>query len=150
MTRYEKAVRLRGRLDALAVTQAMAMGARLDMPPEELAAVELLAIGSAPVPEIADGGVWEPGIRAVAGRKAVYKSKTYEALISHLTQEGWAPDLVPALWKTVREDLAPWYQPQGSHDAYMTGDRVTHLGRAWESTVDYNTWEPGVYGWKEI
>ena len=150
MTRYEKAIRLRGRIDALSVTIGRAVGARMEMASEEMAAMELAAIGSAPVPELMDGGVWEPGARAAAGRKALHNGKTYEALISHLTQAAWAPDIVPALWKQVKEELAPWYQPQGAHDAYMKGDRVIHLGRVWESTVDYNTWEPGVYGWTEV
>ena len=29
----------------------------------------------------------------------------------------------------------------------MTGDKVRHNDDIWQSTVDYNTWEPGVYGW---
>jgi C-terminal processing protease CtpA/Prc len=30
------------------------------------------------------------------------------------------------------------------------GDKVTHNGKVWESIVDNNSWEPGVYGWTEI
>ena len=30
----------------------------------------------------------------------------------------------------------------------MKGDRVTHGGRTWVSTIDNNVWEPGVYGWE--
>jgi hypothetical protein len=29
----------------------------------------------------------------------------------------------------------------------MIGDRVTHNGTDWESTVADNVWEPGVFGW---
>jgi len=36
-----------------------------------------------------------------------------------------------------------WEQPEGTHDAYKKGDRVTHSGVAWESTVDGNAYEPG-------
>lgn len=44
---------------------------------------------------------------------------------------------------------AEWKQPTGAHDAYMAGDVQTHNGKTWESTVDYNVWEPGVSGWRE-
>jgi hypothetical protein len=32
----------------------------------------------------------------------------------------------------------------------MKGDRVTHNDQTWESTVDNNVWEPGVYGWQVV
>jgi hypothetical protein len=43
--------------------------------------------------------------------------------------------------------IPAWVQPTGSHDAYNIGDRVTHNGQTWTSTVDANVWEPGVFGW---
>lgn len=46
------------------------------------------------------------------------------------------------------EEVAEWVQPD-STNPYMTGDRVLHNGSTWESTVDNNVWEPGVYGWAE-
>jgi hypothetical protein len=42
---------------------------------------------------------------------------------------------------------APWTQPQGAHDAYPLGARVTFGGQTWESTVANNVWAPGVFGW---
>lgn len=44
----------------------------------------------------------------------------------------------------------PWAQPSGAHDAYVAGDEVEHQGKRWTSTVDANTWEPGVAGWREV
>ena len=38
----------------------------------------------------------------------------------------------------------------GAHDAYNAGDKVSHGGKHWTSTVDSNVWEPGVYGWTEV
>jgi hypothetical protein len=32
----------------------------------------------------------------------------------------------------------------------MTGDKVSHNDKHWESQVDNNVWEPGVYGWVEV
>ena len=46
-------------------------------------------------------------------------------------------------------EVLPWEQPE-STNPYMTGDRVTHNGKTWQSTVDNNVWEPGVYGWIEV
>ena len=43
--------------------------------------------------------------------------------------------------------IPAWMQPTGAHDAYQKGDQVSHNGDTWTSTVDGNTWEPGVYGW---
>lgn len=44
---------------------------------------------------------------------------------------------------------AEWVQPD-STNPYMMGDRVLHNGNTWESTVDNNVWEPGVYGWEQV
>ena len=35
-------------------------------------------------------------------------------------------------------------------NAYMMGDKVRHNGHIWISTMDYNVFEPGVYGWDEV
>lgn len=43
----------------------------------------------------------------------------------------------------------PWAQPTDASNAYMAGDVQTHSGKTWESTVDYNVWEPGMSGWRE-
>lgn len=47
------------------------------------------------------------------------------------------------------EDMPAWEQPE-STNPYMAGDKVTHGGKTWVSTVDDNVWEPGVYGWEEV
>lgn len=47
-------------------------------------------------------------------------------------------------------EISQWIQPTGGHDAYNTGDKVLHNGDTWESTLDANVWEPGVYGWIQI
>ena len=55
-------------------------------------------------------------------------------------------------WRQLVEEGAhpDWVQPAGAHDAYKTGDTVTHGGKTWRSTSDGNVWEPDVYGWVEI
>lgn len=67
-------------------------------------------------------------------------------------QADHTPDKAVSLYKKIGEPtggLFPWSQPQGAHDAYEKGDKVSHNGKTWVSTVDDNVWEPGVYGWEE-
>jgi hypothetical protein len=45
---------------------------------------------------------------------------------------------------------AEWVQPTGSTDAYKLGSQVSHNGSVWQTTVDNNVWEPGVYGWDPV
>lgn len=83
----------------------------------------------------------------VIGEIIRYEDELYEVIQAHTSQYDWKPDILPALYKKVRLTLSPWVQPQGAHDAYNIGDRVTHNGNTWESTVNANVWEPGVFGW---
>ena len=93
-----------------------------------------------------DSGHYEPGdIRR-------YGAGLYRCLQAHDAQGSWTPDAAPSLWKRIGEPdpsgVWPWVQPLGATDAYMAGDKVTHGGKVWVSTVDNNVWEPGVYGWE--
>ena len=58
----------------------------------------------------------------------------------------------PTSWRRVGDDpneIFPWYQPVGAHDAYRLGAVVTHNGSTWDNTgSDANVWEPGVFGWE--
>lgn len=77
----------------------------------------------------------------------------YRVVQSHASQEGWEPENAPSLFSPVKftpSGHEEWTKPTGAHDAYDTGDVVEHNGKVWESLVDGNVWEPGVYGWKEI
>lgn len=75
----------------------------------------------------------------------------YRCVQAHTSQSDWQPHLTHALWVVVSLDEFPeWVQPQGAHDAYNTGDKVSHLEKHWISTMDANTFEPGVYGWDEV
>lgn len=66
-------------------------------------------------------------------------------------QSDWHPADTPALWKKVSiEEWPAWIQPIGASDAYMKGDHTAHNDKHWESEVDNNVWEPGVYGWREV
>lgn len=83
-----------------------------------------------------------------------YGGKLYRCEQSHLSQYGWEPDVTPALWTEVAKpgEIPVWRQPTGAQDAYRLGDKVHYpdeAGPVWESTINYNTYQPGVYGWEE-
>ena len=80
-----------------------------------------------------------------------YNDVLYKVLQNHTSQSDWTPDVAVSLYvKVYIEEYPDWVQPQGSHDAYNKGDKVTHLEKHWVSTVDNNTWEPSVFGWEEV
>lgn len=75
----------------------------------------------------------------------------YKVLQQHTVQDNWAPDVSPSLFAKVLVDptgdtVLDWEQPD-STNPYMKGDKVKHNGVIYESEVDNNVWEPGVYGW---
>lgn len=89
----------------------------------------------------------------VADRRR-YGENLYKCLQDHVSQDGWDPESAPSLWAKILPgqddtEIGEWEQPD-STNPYMAGDRVTHNGKTWESDIDNNVWEPGVYGWTEV
>ena len=93
------------------------------------------------------------GTAYAADERVRYGGALYRVLQTHTSQQGWTPTDAPSLFARVLipdpGETPAWEQPE-STNPYMAGDRVTHGGRTWVSTVDYNVWEPGVYGWEEV
>ena len=88
------------------------------------------------------------------GDRLTYNEKLYKCLQSHTSQLAWTPTAAPSLWAEILPGqdgtaIGEWEQPD-STNPYMRGDKVTHNGKTWESTIDGNVWEPGVYGWIEV
>lgn len=92
---------------------------------------------------------WQTGVTYVIKDRVRYDGILYECIQEHTSQNDWHPDIVPALWKRVAEpgEIPEWVQPAGAHDAYNLGDKVRHNGSIWQSTINANVYEPGVYGW---
>ena len=92
---------------------------------------------------------WEPGLDLVLNQRLQHEGKLYKVIQPHTSQEGWEPDKTPALFTEIPKagEIPEWKQPTGAQDAYSKGDQVRHNGQTWESDVDANVWEPGVYGW---
>ena len=96
--------------------------------------------------------LWNSSAAYAAGDRVRYDGVLYKCLQAHTAQPSWTPAAVPSLWaKVLVSDTGaplPWEQPE-STNPYMKGDKVTHAGKTWVSTIDNNVWEPGVYGWEE-
>lgn len=96
-------------------------------------------------PEWATGTVYDAGVRVQ------YNGILYRCLTAHTAQDGWTPTAAPSLWAKVLipdENTVPAWEQPDSTNPYMQGDKVTHNGHTWVSTVDNNVWEPGVHGWE--
>ena len=98
--------------------------------------------------------VWKAGVDYSAGYKVQHGGKLWRCLQSHTSQSGWDPDSAPSLWAKVlipNETVVPEWEQPDSTNAYSAGDKVTHNGKTWVSTIDNNVWEPGtVEYWKEV
>jgi len=96
---------------------------------------------------------WKPDIEYVVGERVQHEGILYKVLIAHTSQETWTPDVSPSLFARVlipdSTVIPDWTQPD-STNPYMIGDKVKHNGSTWQSDVDNNVWEPGVYGWTQI
>ncbi len=93
---------------------------------------------------------WAYPVEYKVGQIREHEGKLYRCLSDHTSQEDWAPGAAVSLWVSISdpaEEWPEWSQPVGAHDAYQTGDKVTHGGKHWISTADNNVWQPGVYGW---
>lgn len=97
---------------------------------------------------------WQSGVSYKVGNIRRYgEGLLYRCIQDHTSQDDWTPDAAVSLWVNISdpaEEWPAWSQPVGAHDAYQTGDKVSHNGKHWKSTVDNNVWEPGAYGWEEV
>lgn len=94
---------------------------------------------------------WRSGVEYVTGQRVLHGGVLYKVLQDHTSQDDWTPDAAPSLFARVlipdATAIPEWEQPD-STNPYMSGDKVSHNGSTWVSTIDNNVWEPGVYGWE--
>ena len=94
---------------------------------------------------------WKSGVELSVGEVVLYADELYRVIQAHTSQADWTPDVAfPLFVKISVEEFPQWKQPAGAHDAYNTGDKVTYNDKHWQSEVDANIWQPGVYGWTEV
>lgn len=95
---------------------------------------------------------WKESKSYTVGERIRYNGILYKVLQAHTSQEDWIPDVAVSLFAKVLisypTTIPAWEQPE-STNPYKKGDKVTHNGSTWVSTVDNNVWEPGVYGWEK-
>lgn len=95
---------------------------------------------------------WAYPIAYTVGQFRRHNGKLYRCVQAHTSQADWTPDTAASLWSVAAdpaEEWPAWSQPVGAHDAYAKGDKVSHNGKHWTSSVDSNVWEPSVFGWTE-
>lgn len=96
---------------------------------------------------------WIAGESYEPEKRVRWAGKLWRVLQAHTSQETWTPDAAPSLFAEVLipdPDVIPdWNQPD-STNPYAKGSKVKHAGKVWESMIDGNVWEPGVYGWQEV
>ena len=95
---------------------------------------------------------WQPDTEYAVGKRLYHDGVLYTVLQAHTSQATWMPDVSPSLFARVLipdpEVIPDWVQPD-STNPYMTGDKVRHNDKVWESMIDNNVWGPGVFGWVE-
>lgn len=77
--------------------------------------------------------------------------KELDARVSLLEQENGQEVEEPTEPEPV-EEYPEFVQPQGAHDAYNTGDKITYNGKKYVCKMDGCVWSPDVYpaGWEEV
>ena len=94
---------------------------------------------------------WQTDTDYTVGDRRQDYGLLYRCIQAHHSQDNWRPAETPALWvRTSTEEWPEWIQPQGAHDAYSKGSKVSHLDKHWISDYDSNIWEPSVFGWSEV
>lgn len=100
--------------------------------------------------------IWQSGEQYLSGDRVRYHDGFYRCIQQHTAQDNWTPSDAPSLWAAIIDSTVPgeysypdWVQPE-STNPYKIGDQVYHKGKYWESSVDGNVWEPGVFGWFEF
>ena len=87
------------------------------------------------------------------GDRVRYGDELYKCLQNHTSQSTWNPADSPSIWVRIDDpaiEYPDWVQPTGSTDAYRIGAKVSHNNKHWINELDFNTYEPGVYGWREV
>lgn len=84
--------------------------------------------------------------------KAIVEDADGVFWVSLIPANVWAPGV--SGWRrisTAANEVFPWVQPTGAHDAYKLGAKVTYQGFTWENTgSNANVWAPGVFGWVKV
>lgn len=87
------------------------------------------------------------------GDRFKHNGVLYSVVQDHTSQADWIPSNTAALYNPIPDpaiEFPEWVQPTGSHDAYMTGAKVSYMGKHWICNTDSNVYAPDVAGWTEV
>lgn len=93
------------------------------------------------------GKAYKVGDRFAEGVNGVGDAQLYKVLQDHTSQSDWHPSNTPSLYKAIgvtEDGYDEWSAPTGAHDTYDNGDIVWYQGKLYISTVNGNTYAPGV------
>lgn len=86
---------------------------------------------------------WIAGEQVAVGTRRTYDGVLYQALQAHVTQAGWEPPSVPALWAVVQDEPQPDVWQPGV--LYAAGDERMHDGKLYRCLQPHTSqagWEP--------
>ena len=130
----------------------MTFSATIPVAQMEAANAELEALGHGPCFSVplrnGNGPATHVGFHA-------WDDPVFEAAVEALSVPGLRirkdPGTVVNFEQHVTDEALEWSDPTyWFENPVMTGDQRTKGGKLWESTMDYNVWEPGVSGWREV
>ena len=82
-----------------------------------------------------------------------YGDALYKVQKDHVSEPTEFQDIATEFYALVTlpdpEAILDWKQPDHTNP-YMADHKVIHAGKTWQSSINYNIWEPGVYGWAEL
>jgi hypothetical protein len=99
--------------------------------------------------------IWHAGISLLEGQLVRRRGQIFRVMQTHTVRADWLPGHTPEFYQEVISGIGDSYEAWLAGKLYSAGDRVSHLGRSWESAIDNNHWEPAAAGvdariWKEI
>jgi len=99
---------------------------------------------------------WHVGMVLERGQLVRFRDLLFRVTQAHTARPDWIPNHTHTHFQRVIEDSGDKY-PEWTPAPpwYFAGDRVSHVGRSWESVVNNNHWEPGAPGiddriWQEL
>lgn len=99
---------------------------------------------------------WHTEVEYTINDRVRYGERLYKVLQAHTSQDDWTPTRAPSLFAQIltgeeSDEPQEWQQPD-STNSYMYGDRVIYNNKIYESTIDFNVWNPADYsmGWTMI
>lgn len=93
-------------------------------------------------------GEYSVGVDYKTGDRFIFEDKFYKVNQDHTSSSEWRPDNSFSLYTEIPDPAEEWPEfkkPQGAHDAYTKGDKITFEGKHYVSKADNNIYSPKEY-----